>query len=89
MNEIRIQVSSIKRELWIWFALLWVAVVVNIYAILAYEGQWGELFSQLHVVLILSVVFYFITLLLRDMVCFFMWLFRRIRTPKPEPVTNH
>lgn len=92
MNEICIKVSSIKRELWIWFALLWVAVVVNIYAILSYDGQWWELFSQLHVVLILSVVFYFLALLLRGLVCIGMWLFRRIRTPKPqasaEPVTD-
>lgn len=83
MNDIRIKGSSIKRELWIGFALLMLALGVNVYAIIIYDGHWSELFTQLHVVLILSVFFYVVAALLRGLVFAVLWLLRRRRARKP------
>lgn len=65
MKEIRIKVTSIIREVVIWVALLIAAFFTNVYAISTYDGQWSELFSQLHVVFIISAVYYVLLVLLR------------------------
>jgi len=68
MNEIKIKISSIIREAVIWAVLLVVAFLTNVYAIITYDGQWPELISQLHVVFILSVVYYVILAIIRAIV---------------------
>ncbi|MDG5767707.1 hypothetical protein QA596_09540 [Balneolales bacterium ANBcel1] len=65
MKEIRIKVSSIWREVLIWVIMLAVAFLTNVYAIRTYDGQWSELISQLHIVLLLSVVYYVLLAVLR------------------------
>lgn len=65
MNEIKISVSSIKRELMILAIMFIIALFVNVYAIIVYGGQWIELISQLHIVIILSVLLYLLFALLR------------------------
>lgn len=68
MKEIRIKVSSIFREIVIWFILLIAAFLTNVHAINKYDGQWTELWSQFHVVLILSVVYYVLAVILRGII---------------------
>jgi len=65
MEEIKIKVSSILRELFVWLVMLLLAFITNIYAIFTYDGQWGELVTQLHIVLLLSIFYYVVLLILR------------------------
>ncbi len=58
MKDITIKESTIRRELYVLLAMLIVAFLANIYAIMAYDGQWSELFSQLHIVLLLAIFLY-------------------------------
>ncbi len=68
MKDITIRSSSIIRELLILLAMLIAAIFTNVYAIHTYDGQWGELLSQIHIVLILSVVYYLIVALVRSII---------------------
>ena len=68
MKDVTVQGSSIVREIRIWLLLLVAAFLTNIYAIISYNGQWVELFTQWHVVLILSVVFYVFLWIIRGLV---------------------
>lgn len=67
MNDLHIPASVLKREFKIWLVLLATAFASNVYAIVTYGGQWHELATQIHVVLILSVVFYAFSWLLRGL----------------------
>lgn len=67
MNDLHIPASVLKREFKIWLALLATAFASNVYAIVAYGGQWNELVTQIHVVLILSVAFYALSWVLRGL----------------------
>jgi len=65
MEEIKIKVSSILRELFVWLVMLLMAFITNIYAIFTYDGKWGELVTQLHIVLLLSIFYYMVLLIFR------------------------
>lgn len=65
MKDITIKGSTITRELTILGVILLMAIVMNIYAIVAYNGAWSEVFTQLHLVLALTVVLYLLVALLR------------------------
>jgi len=67
MKDLHITGTTLVREFRIWLILLLVAFLTNVYSIIAYDGQWDELVSQLHVVLILSVVYYLIAWILRGL----------------------
>jgi len=77
MEEIKIKVSSVLRELFIWLVMLVVAFITNVYAIITYDGQWGELFTQLHIVFLLSIFYYLILLILRLIIKGVLILVRR------------
>lgn len=77
MKDITIRASSMAREFKIWGFLVILALLTNAYAILEFEGQWSELYSQLHVILILSVIYYVIVLLLRGAIGVVRFLYER------------
>lgn len=84
MKDITIKVSSIVKELKIWMFLVILAFLTNVYAITKFEGQWLELYSQLHIILILSVFYYVVVLLLRGILFGVRVLFNSTK----EPVSN-
>jgi hypothetical protein len=65
MKDITIKGSTITRELIILGVNLLIAIVMNLYAIVVYNGAWSELFTQMHLVLALTVVLYLIVTLFR------------------------
>ncbi len=68
MKDLYIKKSVLRRELIVWLVSFCVAIAVNIYAIALYDSPWVELITQIHNVLILSLVLYFIAALLRGVV---------------------
>lgn len=75
MKPIVVTASDIKRELVIWGLCLFVSIGVNIYAIIVHDGFWAELYTQLHIELVLSIVFYLVVALVRGI----GWGIKRIR----------
>jgi hypothetical protein len=65
MKDITISGRRIKIELKWLLGCLVAAIVFNVYAIIRYETSWAEFFSSLHVVVILSFVFYLLLLFFR------------------------
>ena len=65
MKDIIITAETVKRELIILAAMFVVAIFMNIFAIIIYDGAWSEFFTQINVVLALAVVLYFIVGLVR------------------------
>ena len=65
MKDIIIPSSRIIKELYWLLAGFALAVIFNIYSIIRYDTAWKELLTQVHVVIILSFIFYFLILLVR------------------------
>jgi presenilin-like A22 family membrane protease len=66
-----------KNELIIISLCFIVALIFNIVSIIKFETSWKELFTQIHVVLILTVLFYVIILILRILYRVAKRLFRK------------
>ena len=60
MKDILLTVKQQKREIRYILTSLLLAIGVNIYAIIYYETEWKELYSQWFAVLVLAVFFYFV-----------------------------
>jgi hypothetical protein len=68
MKDIIISTSRIKKELtWLIGSFIF-SIIFNIYSIIRYDTGWKELFTQIHVLLILTLLVYFLLLLLRLLV---------------------
>ncbi len=65
MKDSIITAKTKKRELYYLLAAFVIAFFLNILSIIIYHTQWKELVTQLGTVLILTVVLYFVILLLR------------------------
>ena len=65
MKDITIKSSTIKKESLFLSLLFGLAMVINIVSILIYDGFWTELITQIPVVLVLTIVLYFLALLVR------------------------
>lgn len=65
MKDIIITSKIIKREIYVWVCALIAAQLMNVYAIVKFETQWRELYSQLGYILMLSIVLYLLIALLR------------------------
>lgn len=65
MKDITITASALRRELYILLALLILALLTNLYAIVSYDGQWSEFFSQLHIILLMTVIYYVVLGIIR------------------------
>ena len=68
MKDILISTSRIKKELtWLIGSFIF-SIIFNVYSIIRYDTAWKELFTQIHVLLILTLLVYFLLLLLRLLV---------------------
>ena len=68
MKDIVITGKRIRREL-TWFGAMFViAFALNIFAIIAYDGKWTELFMSLGFVLTTAVALYLVVAVLRIVV---------------------
>ncbi len=65
MKDIVIKAEVVKRELLFLLAVFVLSFFLNIYAIIVHDGQWSELFSQFHIVVLLTLFFYLLSLLVR------------------------
>ena len=65
MKDIIITSKIIKREIYVWLCALIAAQLMNVYAIVKFDTQWRELYSQLGYILMLSIVLYLLISLLR------------------------
>lgn len=92
MKDITLRGSDIRRELTIWGVLLVVSLLVNLVAIVAYDGAWSELFTQLPVVVALSVVLYLLQALVRGIAqgarIMLSYLAKRTATGDSNPENN-
>ena len=58
MKDIVVSEKTIKTEVKLWVGSLIVAFLINVLAIILYASNWIEVFTQFHIVLILSIVIY-------------------------------
>ena len=70
MKDIQFTVKQQKREIGYMLASLFLAIGVNIFAIIYYGSEWKELYTQWFTVLVLAAFFYFVIAMFR---CIF-WL---------------
>ena len=68
MKDTIITAKTKKRELTFLLISLIAAIVLNITGIIIYNTSWTEIFSQLHVVIILAVIIYLILWIIRGIV---------------------
>ena len=67
MKDITISGKRIRNELKWLLGCFAAAIIFNIYAIISYQTSWKEFFTSLHVVVILSLVFYLLLLFFRGL----------------------
>jgi len=68
MNDIIITARRIKKELgWLLVSFV-ISILFNIYSIIKFDTAWKELITQFHIILILTVITYFLVLLIRLLV---------------------
>lgn len=77
MKDIVIKERHVKRELWIFLACVVVMELVNVYAIMDYDGRWSEAVMSLGFVVVAAVVMYAVIALFRLMVYGIMKLIKR------------
>ncbi len=65
MKDILIQGKKIKNEITVWLICFAISIIFNIYAISKYDTAWYEILTQLHIVILLSILFYLIILPVR------------------------
>jgi len=80
MKDITIKGVSIKRELWIFLGIFILAFAINIYSILHYKTSWSELYTQLYVVVLVSIFFYCVIAGIRIVVSLLTKLFGKKAT---------
>jgi len=78
MKDIKITGKTIRRELMILVISFIAAIIINIIAIIKYNTSWKELFTQLHIVILLVLVIYFFSGILRFMVYGVRLMIRRL-----------
>jgi len=81
MKDIIIKAKSIKHEIWIFVGVFIFSFGINIYSILHYKTSWSELYTQLHVIILISILFYFIIAFVRLLIRVLSKLFQKKVTP--------
>jgi hypothetical protein len=79
MREIVIKSYTIKREFVILLVCFLFAFLLNVFAINKFGTPWGELFTQIGYVIVITITVYVLLMLLRLIVWLIMSLFRRRR----------
>jgi F0F1-type ATP synthase membrane subunit a len=77
MKDTIIKAGWKKRELWVLIACFVFAFLLNIYSIIRFKTEWSELLTSLHVTIILSIVIYFLTGIIRILIWGVSQLFKR------------
>ena len=80
MKDVLINGKRVEQELKYTACCLIIALAVHVYAIFTYGTQWIELFTQLHITLVLTIVFYLITLCCRFMASGVKKIFHKKKT---------
>lgn len=68
MKDITISGKRIRTELKWLLGCFVAAIIFNLYAIILYQTSWAEFFSSLHVVVMLSLVFYLLLWFFRGLI---------------------
>ena len=68
MKDFVIKAKTIKQELIVLLVVFVSAFGLNIYSIIHYKTSWAELYSQLHITIILAIVLYLFILVTRAVV---------------------
>ncbi|HOI28340.1 MAG TPA: hypothetical protein PLZ15_01175 [Melioribacteraceae bacterium] len=79
MKKIVIKRKVQLREIYIWLVLFIFSFFLNILAIIIYDASWWEILSEIHYVLILSVILYFGILLIRAVIKLIRIFMHKIR----------
>ena len=72
MKDISISGKRIRTELKWLLGCFVAAIIFNVYAIIRYQTSWAEFFTSLHVLVILSLVFYLLLLFFRGLISLIM-----------------
>lgn len=65
MKDIIIKGDRLKKEIIIWLICFAAAEGVNIYSIISYKTEWIEIITQIHYTAAISLLFYFLTVVVR------------------------
>ena len=65
MKDSVITVKQKKREIIIFLSCFVLAIAVNAWSIFKYSGNWSELFTQVGYTVIITLIIYFILLIIR------------------------
>ncbi|MCF8224184.1 MAG: hypothetical protein K9J25_13695 [Bacteroidales bacterium] len=76
MKDLVIKGKWIKRELIVLLVLLLVSVITNAVGIIKHDTEWIEMLSQLHVVVLLTMVLYVLTAIIRILIYLIIMPFR-------------
>ena len=84
MKDITIKAETFKKELTILLGCFILAFLVNFYAIITREGAFVELFSQIGIVVVISLAFYAVAAIIRSIVYGIRMWIAQSQTPKTE-----
>ena len=80
MRDTTIKASVKKRELKLLLISLVIAILLNVLSILIYDTKWIELFTMFHITVLLSVVIYGLSIILRGIYYLFIVLFKKMKS---------
>ncbi len=72
MKDITISGKRIRIELKCLLGCFIAAIIFNVVSIIRYQTSWAEFFTSIHVVFILSLVFYILLLFFRGLITLIM-----------------
>ncbi|GET28150.1 hypothetical protein [Prolixibacter sp. SD074] len=67
-----------RKELIFWGISFIIAFLMNVYSIVRYDTSWSELYSQLHIVLLISFVLYALIGIIRLVISGIVRLIRKV-----------
>jgi len=79
MKDFTISGKRIKTEIKIWLFCFCAALLINIFAVINYKTNWIEIFSQLHIVLLLSILIYLLLGVIRIITRIIARLFKLVK----------
>jgi hypothetical protein len=77
MKDVIVKGNFLKRELKVFLACFIIAFGVNVYSIIAYNTEWLELLTALHIILLLAGLIYIVTGILRTIFWLIILPFRK------------
>ncbi|MEX0719479.1 MAG: hypothetical protein WD059_02345 [Balneolaceae bacterium] len=88
MKALTITASDVIREIKIWVASLIAAIAINVYAIILHNGAWSELYTQFHIVLLISIALYLFLVFVRAIILGVKALSKKIKMLKSQRNTE-